>query len=64
MCPSTYYRSDITYGNVMNGDFMKLWNCEELKKHRHQFRTGDFLDVCQVCPVTELWKSQAGRSQQ
>jgi radical SAM protein with 4Fe4S-binding SPASM domain len=62
ICPFTYYRSNISYGKVLDGNFLKLWNCQELKRHRHQLRTGDILDVCNECPVTDLWRSQSEES--
>lgn len=59
ICPFTYYRSNIGYGNLASERFRKQWNCREIQEHRRRFRTGNILEICDECPVTTLWRSQA-----
>lgn len=60
ICPFTYYRQNIDYGNLAKEHFMTVWNGKEIKEHRRRFREGDILEICEECPVSDLWRSQSG----
>lgn len=56
LCPSAFYNHDLSFGNVLEGDFRKLWNSDGIQRHRCMIAEGN-APFCKGCPVMQLLES-------
>lgn len=53
LCPAAFYNHDLSYGNLLEEDFLKIWNKKSVQKHRVMIAHGE-APFCKGCPVVDL----------